>query len=74
MTYKVTWWSHVVKTANFIDYIIIYQRLRGSIQAIRCRSSVAYIKSKGHHLIVSRVNLKLKFRTVKVPSGKLWRQ
>ena len=45
-----------------IDYVIVNRRLAGSIQDTRVyRSAVIDVKSKDHHLVVSRVNLKLKF-------------
>ena len=48
--------------ANLIDYVKINQRLVGSIQDARVyRSAVIDIKTKDHHVVVSWVNLKLKF-------------
>ena len=35
------------------------------------RSAVIGVKSKDHHLVVSRVNLKLKFRKGNLPPGML---
>ena len=62
MAHKLTWYSHDGKTANLIDYVIVNQRLAGSIQDTRVyRSAVINFKSKDDHLIVSKVNLKLKF-------------
>ena len=58
-----TWYSRDGKTANLIDYVIVNRRLARSIQDTRVyRSAVIDVKSKAHHLIVSKVNLKLKFR------------
>ena len=52
----------VSKTANLIDYSILNRRLTGSIQDTRVyRSADNDDKSKDHHLVVSSVNLKLKF-------------
>ena len=63
MAHKLTWYTRDGKTANLIDYAIVNQRLAGSIQDTRVyRSGVIDVKSKDHHLVVSRVNLKLKFR------------
>ena len=63
MAHKLTWYSRDGKTANLNDYVIVNRRLAGSIQDIRvCRSAVIDVKSNDHHLIVSTVNLKLKFR------------
>jgi hypothetical protein len=63
MAYKLTWYSRDGKTANLIDYVIVNRRLAGSIQDNRVyRSAVIDVKSKDHHLVVSKVNLKLKFR------------
>ena len=62
MTYKLIWYSRDGKTAILIDYVIVNRRLAGSIQDIRVyRSAVIDVKSKDHHLVVSKVNLKLKF-------------
>ena len=63
MAHKLTWYSRDGKTANLIDYVIVNRRLAGSIQNTRVyRSAVIDVKSKDHHLVVSKVNLKLKFR------------
>ena len=63
MTHKLTWYSRDGKTANLIDYVIVNRRLAGLIQNTRVyRSAVIDVKSKDHHLVVSKVNLKLKFR------------
>ena len=63
MAHKLTWYSRDGKTANLIDYVIVNRRLAGSIQDTRVyRSAVIDVKSKDHHLVVSKVNLKLKFR------------
>ena len=62
MSHKLTWCSCDGKTANLIDYVIVNRRLAGSIQDTRVyRSAVIDVKSKDHHLVVPRVNLKLKF-------------
>ena len=56
-TYK--WYSRDNKTANLINWVIVSQRLVGSIQDTRAhRSAVIDVKSKDHHLAVSWVNLK----------------
>ena len=63
MAHKLTWYSRDGKTPNLIDYVIVNRRLAGSIQYTRVyRSAVIDVKSKDHHLVVSKVNLKLKFR------------
>ena len=63
MTRNLKRYLHDGKTADFIDYIIVNQRLAGSIQDTKVhRSVVIDVKSKDHHLVVSRVNLKQKFR------------
>ena len=50
------------KTANLIDYVVVNRRLAVSIQDTGVYSSaVIDVKSKDHHLVMSRVNLKLKF-------------
>ena len=60
MAYKLTWYSRDSKTANLID---CKPKTLGSIQDTRVyRSAVIDVKSKDHHLVVSKVNLKLKFR------------
>ena len=57
-----TWYSRAGKTANLIDYPIVNRRLVGSIQDTReYRSAVIDVKSKYHHQVVSKSNLKLKF-------------
>ena len=62
MAHKLTWYSRVGETANLIDYVILNRKLAGSIQDTRVyRSAVIDLKSKDHHLVVSRVNLKWKF-------------
>ena len=44
-------------------YLFVNRRLAGSIQDTRVYgSAVIDVKSKDHHLVVSKVNLKLKFR------------
>ena len=71
MAHKLTWYSRDGKTANLIDYVIVNRRLAGSIQDTRVyRSAGIDVKSKDHHLVVSKVNLKLKFRRV-TPSRKV---
>ena len=63
MAHKLTWYSRDGKTANLIDYVTVNRRLTGSIQDTRVyRSAVIDVKSKDHHLVVSKVNLKLKFQ------------
>ena len=63
MAHKLTWYSRDGKKANLIDYVIVNRRLAGSIQDTRVyRSAVIDVKSKDHHLVVFKVNLKLKFR------------
>ena len=52
---------------NFVgitaNTVFVNRRLAGSIQDTRVyRSAVIDVKSKDHHLVVSKVNLKLKFR------------
>ena len=62
MAHKLTWYSRDGKTTNLIDYVIVNQRLTGGIQDARVyRSAVINLKGKDHHLVVSKVNLKLKF-------------
>ena len=63
MAHNLTWYSCDGKAANLIDYAIVNRRLAVSIQNTRVYSSaVTDVKSKDHHLVVSRVNLKLKLR------------
>ena len=63
MAHKLTWYLRDGKTANLIDYVIVNRRLAGSIRDTReYRSAVIDVKSKDHHLVVSKVNSKLKFR------------
>jgi len=65
MVHKLTWFSHGCKTDNLIYYFIVNQRLTGSTQDARIYRSAAFdVKSKDHHLVMSRVSLKLKFRDV----------
>ena len=62
MANKLTWYSRAGKRANVIDYVIVNRKLAGSIQDIRVdRITVIDVKSKDHRLVVSRVNLELKF-------------
>ena len=63
MNHKLTWHSRDGKTAHPVDFPIVNQRLAGSIQYTRIyRSAVINIKSNEHNLVVSRINLKLKFQ------------
>ena len=63
MAHKLTWYPCDGMIANLIDYAIVIGRLVGSIQDTRIyRSIVVEVKSKDRHLVVSMVNLKLKFR------------
>ena len=63
MAHKLTLYSHDGKIANLIDYFVVNRRLAGSVQDTRVsRSAVIDVKSNDHHLVVSRVNLKLNFR------------
>ena len=63
MAHKLTRCLHDGKIANLIDYVIVNQRQAESKQDTRVyRSVVIDLKSKYHHLVVSRVNLKPKFR------------
>ena len=63
MPHKLTWYPRDGKTANVKDYVIVNRRLARSIQDTRVYWS-AFIdgRRKDHHLVVPRVNLKLKFR------------
>jgi len=63
MVQKFTSYPQDGKTANLIHYVIVNQNPCGSIQYARvCRGDVIDAKIKDHNLIVSRANLKLKFR------------
>jgi len=63
MAHMLTWYSRDGKATNLIDYVIVNRRLAGSIQDTWVyRSFVIDVKIKDHQLVVSRVNLKLKFR------------
>ena len=63
MAHKLTRYPRDGKTTNLTDYVIVNRRLAGSIQDTSVyRNTVIDVKSKDHHLVVSRVNLKLKFR------------
>ena len=63
MAHNVTCYSHDSKTANSIDQVIVNRRLEGSVQDKRVhRSAVIDVKSKDQHLVLSKANLKLKFR------------
>ena len=47
----------MVRKTNLIDYVIGNQTLTGSMQDTRVyRSGFIDVKSKDHHLVVSRVN------------------
>ena len=62
MADKLTRYSRDGKTANLIDYVIVNWRLAGSIQDTRVyKIAVIDVKSKEHHLVVSKVNLKSMF-------------
>ena len=62
MAHKLTRYSLDGKTANLIYYVIVNRRLARSMQDTRLyRRAVTDVKSKDHHLVVSRVNLKLEF-------------
>jgi hypothetical protein len=70
MAHRLIWYSRDGKTANLIDYVVVNRRLVGSIQDTRVyRSAVIDVKSKDHHLVVSRVNLKLKYEKGSYLSG-----
>ena len=59
------WYSHDSKTADLIDYVIVNQRLARSVQDtgyIRVVLLMLKLKITIQHLVVSRVNLKLKFQ------------
>ena len=61
-SHNLTWYSRASKTANLTDYVIVNQRLAGSIQDTRAHGSAFIdVKRKDHHLVVSRINLKLTF-------------
>ena len=63
MAHKLTRYSRDGEKANLIDYVILKRRLVGPIEDTRVyRSAFIDIKSKDHHVVVSKVNLKLKFR------------
>ena len=62
MAHKLTLYSRDGMTAKLIDYVIVNWGLAGLIQDARVyRSAVINVKSKDCHLVLSRVNLKLKF-------------
>ena len=47
MAHNLTWYSRDGKTSNLIDYVIVNQRLAGSMQGSRkYRSAVIDFKSK----------------------------
>ena len=59
------------KTANLIDYVIVKSRLTGSIQDTSVyKSAFIDVKSKDHNLVMSWVNLKLKFRKGSLTTSK----
>ena len=63
MTYELTWYSGDDLTANPVDYVVVNRRLAGSVKDTRVYlSAVIDVKSKYHHLVVSKVNVKLKFQ------------
>ena len=63
MANMLAWYSRHGKIANLIDYVMINRRLAGSIEGTMVNRIAAIdIKNKDHHLVVSRINLKLKFR------------
>ena len=73
MDHKLTWYSRDGKTANLIVYVIVNWRLAGSIQDTRVyNSAVIDAKSKDHHLVVSKANLKLKFPQRPALYAKVW--
>ena len=54
-----------IPSCYMLYYFIVNRRLAGSIQDTRVyRRSVIDVKSEDHHLVVSKVNLKLKFQMV----------
>ena len=60
---KLTCYSRDGKRAKLIGYFIVNRRLGGLMQdTMVYRRAVINVKSKGHYLLLSRVNLKLKFR------------
>ena len=59
MAHNLTGYLQDGKTANRIDYVMKNQRLTGSIHYTGVyRSAVIDVKSKDHHLVVSKVNLR----------------
>ena len=63
MPQNLTWYSRDGKKENLIDYVIVNRRLAGSLQDTTVyRSAVIDVKSKDQHLLVYRVNIKLKFQ------------
>ena len=65
MAYKLTRYAFDGKISNLIDNAIVNRRLARSIEDTRVyRSAVIDVKSKDHHRVVSRVNLKLNFGTL----------
>ena len=57
-----TWYSFDSKPANLVDYVKVNRRLAGSIQCTRVyRGAVVDVKSNDHHLVVSRVKIKVRF-------------
>ena len=71
MAHKFGWYSRNGKTENLIDCVITSRRLAGAIHYTRIyRSAVIDLKSADHHLVVSKVKLKLKFRKGKCLPGR----
>ena len=63
MAHNLTWYSRDGTTENIICYVTLKRRLAGSVQDTKVyRSSVIDVKIKDRHLVVSRVNLKLRFQ------------
>ena len=72
MAHKLAWYSRDGKTVNLIVYLIVNRRLAGSIQDTRLyRSAFIDVKSKDHHLVVSRVHLRAEISEGQLPLGKL---
>ena len=63
--------SHYDKAANPIDFVVLNQRLLGSIQDTRAyRSTVIDVKSKDHCLVGFMANSQLKLRKNNYISGR----
>ena len=70
MAHKLTRYLRDGTAANLIDYFFVNRRVAASIQDTRVyRSAVIDVKSDDYYLLVSRVNLKLKFRKGNVLLG-----